>query len=252
MDEMGQNGAHPPAGEQDTHRPLWRRVVSAPEGKILAVGVAVLFWYITIVAFTWLYSPELCGKLAHMTLMHIVAGRAGGMTAGIQAGLPNGIIVVANMAIETFLVLLFYPLFVFSYQRLFVIPPLEETIRRAHEAAQAHQRTIMKFGIPGLLLFVWFPFWMTGPIVGCVIGFLIGLRPAVNLSVVLIGTYLAIFCWSLILQRFYDAIEPGPYVFFFIVAAILLVAVAIHVRFAFFHHRSSSGEAGGDDSAASP
>jgi uncharacterized membrane protein len=253
MAENEYRGTEPEAAEDQDRRPIWRRVLAAPEGKVLAAGMVVLVWYVTTIAFTWLYSPEFCRKLAHMTVMHIVAGRAGGMTAGMQAGLPNGVIVVANMAIETFLVLLFYPLFVFSYQRLFVIEPLEDTIRRAREVAQMHQRTIMKFGIPGLLLFVWFPFWMTGPLVGCVIGFLIGLRPIVNLLVVLMGTYLAIFCWSVLLQRFYDALEPlGPYVPFAIVATILLVAVAIHIRYAFFHHRKDADEADGNDSAAGP
>jgi uncharacterized membrane protein len=243
-------------GEQD-RRPVWRRVLAAPEGKVLAAGVVVLLWYVTTVAFTWLLSPEFCRSLVNMTVAHLLGGRAAGMSIGYGSNLSRGVVIVANMAIETFLVLLFYPLFVFSYQRLFVIEPLEDAIRRAREAAQTHQRTILKFGVPGLLLFVWFPFWMTGPLVGCVIGFLIGLHPVVNLIVVLLGTYLAIFCWGVILHRFYEWVAPwGPYVPFAIVATILLVAVAIHVRYAFFHRRSDDGDgpgegAAGGDAAAS-
>jgi len=141
------------------------------------------------------------------------------------------------MAIESYLVLLFFPLFVFSYRRLIVIKPLEDALERARRAARAHERTVMKFGVPGLLLFVWFPFWMTGPLVGSVIGFLIGLRPLVNLAVVLSGTYLAIFCWGLILQRVHERLEAlGPYVPFAFVGFIVLVAVSIHIRYAFSKH----------------
>jgi uncharacterized membrane protein len=251
MVESEDRGVGPQAEDEQDRRPVWRRVLGAPEGKVLAAGVVVLVWYVTTVGFTWLLSPELCHSLVNMTVAHLLGGRAAGMSMGYGSDLSRGVVIVANMAIETFLVLLFYPLFVFSYQRLFVIEPLEDAIRRAREAAEAHQRTILKFGIPGLLLFVWFPFWMTGPLVGCVIGFLIGLRPGVNLVVVLLGTYLAIFCWGIILHRFYERIAPlGPYVPFVIVATILLVAVAIHVRYAFFLHRSDPEEAAEDDSAA--
>ena len=125
--------------------------------------------------------------------------------------------------------------YVFSYRSLIVIEPLKETIARARRAAETHQRTIMKYGVPGLLLFVWFPFWMTGPLVGSIIGFLIGLRPWVNMCVVLAGTYVAIVCWGLVLQRVHRLLASvGPYVPVVFVAAILLAAVSIHIRYAFW------------------
>jgi uncharacterized membrane protein len=157
-------------------------------------------------------------------------------------------VVVANMAIETALVLVFYPLFVFSYRRLFVIKPLEETMARIRRGAEARQGAIMKFGIPGLLLFVWFPFWMTGPLVGSVIGFLIGLRTWVNLGTVLVGTWVAILCWGVLLRRMHDALERlGYYVPFVFVAFLLLVAVSIHIRHAFARHARRDDEPGPKD-----
>jgi hypothetical protein len=94
----------------------------------------------------------------------------------------------------------------------------------------------VKWGIPGLLIFVWFPFWMTGPVVGCIIGFLIGMRPWVNLTVVLLGTYLAIVSWGLVLNQIYEELAKiGPYVPFVFVGIILLLAIAVHVRHALGH-----------------
>jgi uncharacterized membrane protein len=215
----------------------WQRVIARPEGKFLLAGVAALILYMTLIGLTRLHSADLCHNLLLMTGTHIVGGRAAGMSSGYAHGLSGWVIVTANMAIETFMVLLFYPLFVFSYDRLIVIKPLEESLARARHAAKAHERTALKLGIPGLLLFVWFPFWMTGPLVGSVIGFLIGLRPWVNLSVVLAGTYLAIFCWGVILRRIHDSLAAlGPYVPFAFVALILLLAVSIHIRHAFSRH----------------
>jgi uncharacterized membrane protein len=216
---------------------LLGRLVATTEGKVFILGVVVTVWYATVVGFAWMQSPALGHSLTTLTTAHVLGGRAAGMSAGYAGNLSRGVVILANMAIETFLVLLFYPMFVFSYRRFIVIKPLEDTITRARRAAEARQRSIMKFGIPGLILFVWFPFWMTGPLVGCVIGFLIGLRTWVNLLVVLLGTYLAIFCWGLVMEKVHHRLDAlGPYVPFVFVAVIVLVAVSIHIRYAVSHH----------------
>lgn len=43
-----------------------------------------------------------------------------------------------------------------------------------------------------MFLFVVIALWMTGPVVGAIIGVLIGLRPAVNVAVVLTATALSL------------------------------------------------------------
>ncbi len=68
-----------------------------------------------------------------------------------------------------------------------------------HEAAALRGGMVRKFGIAGLIVFV--PFWMTGPVVGSIIGFLIGLRPWVNLALVLTTAYVAIGLWALLLNE---------------------------------------------------
>ncbi len=228
------NGSAPGEGAEGLKRPIWRRVLSAPEGKVLVAGVVLFFLYLCAVGLTRLRSPELFHSLWTMTTTHILAGRAAGMSWGYMHGLERWVVIVANMAIETFMVLLFYPLFVFSYHKLVIIKPLEDAMARVRNAAEAHQRTIMKFGIPGLLLFVWFPFWMTGPLVGSIIGFFIGLRLLVNLATVLAGTYLAILCWGVLLHRVQGMLERlGYYVPLVFVGFILLLAISIHIRYAF-------------------
>ena len=215
----------------------WRafggRIRSTPEGKILLLGIALACLYLIAVGLTKFRSDGLCHKLLLLTGTHLIGGRAASITFGLANEMNRTIVVLASMAVETIMTLLFFPLFVFSYQKLIVIHPLQDAMARAHRAAERHQATIMKYGIPGLLIFVWFPFWMTGPVVGCVIGFLIGLRPWTNMGVVLVGTWTAIFCWGIVLKRFTDLLEKiGPSIPFLLVGAILLIAVSIRVRYA--------------------
>jgi len=226
---------------------FWRKALSTSEGKVFVAGMAFVACYLAALGLASSMSHELFGSLWTMTGSHVIGGRFAGMLWGYEHQLPHWLVIVANMAIETCLVLLFYPLFVFSYSKLIIIEPLRETMARTQKAAEAHHRTLVKFGVPGLLLFVWFPFWMTGPLIGCVIGFLIGLRPWVNLATVLLGTYFAIFCWGLVLRPLHHMLQRlGPYVPIVFVGLILLIAVSVRIRYAFVRHTHAAG-AGKDD-----
>jgi len=110
------------------------------------------------------------------------------------------------MIIETIQVLVLYPLFVFSWRQLLVINRLKNIFERTQRAAERHKDKVQKYGAIGVFAFVWFPFWMTGPVVGSVIGFLLGLRVWVNMTAVLAGTYVAIFCWALFLRQLHEQV----------------------------------------------
>ncbi len=228
----------------ERQKPRWRRLLALPEGKTLLAGVIVTLLYLTAVGLTAIWSGDLAQGLWGMTGAHVLGGRALGMSWGYAEGMPHWLVMVASMTIETFLVLLFYPLFVFSYNKLIVIEQLRETMERTHRAAEAHRQKLLKFGVPGLLLFVWFPFWLTGPLVGCVIGFLIGLRPLTILAVVLAGTYLAIFSWGFVLEPLNHFLmeRVGYYVPFVLVVLVILVAVSIRIRYAFAHEHASEAK----------
>ena len=229
-----------------------RKLFRTAEGWILAAGLLLACAHMVVLGLAYRRSPALAHSLMSMTGTHILGGRGAAMSWGYVQGLPVWAVIVVNMVIETFLVFLAYPLFVFSYRGLLKAGPLEDALGRARRAAQAHQQTIMKFGIPGLLLFVWFPFWMTGPIVGSVIGFLIGLRPWVNMAVVLSGTYLAIVCWSLLLKQVHESLQRlGPYVPVAFASLIVLAAVGIHVGYA-LSRRGHNGAARNDGPGAPP
>jgi hypothetical protein len=83
-----------------------------------------------------------------------------------------------------------------------------------------------RFGVAGLFVFVFMPFWMTGPVVGAVIGYLLGLPTRTTLAVVLAGTYAAVAVYALFLDQV-DAWTSayGPYAAF--LALVALVALAM-------------------------
>ncbi len=185
---------------------LKRTLLNSPEGRCLLIGVALAFVFTLWLGINLLLSPENSQVLIGMTATQIMFGRFAGIAFGYSMGLGYSTVIPICIIIETILVLIFYPLFVFSWRHLLVIKQLKNIFERIRKVAETRKNTVRRYGIAGLFVFVWFPFWMTGPVVGCIIGFMIGLRIWLNMTVVLSGTYLAIIGWAVFLRQFHDRV----------------------------------------------
>ena len=164
-----------------------------------------------------------------MTATQILFGRASAMAFGYTVGLNPPLVITLNIIIETILVLIFYPLFVFSWQHILVVPFLKNTLGRLHKAAELHKEKVHRYGFWGLLLFVWFPFWMTGPVVGSIIGFLLGFSTPVTIFVVIAGTCAAVFCWAIFVHAIHDKVAVyGPYATFILVLILIVIVLIGH------------------------
>jgi uncharacterized membrane protein len=167
-----------------------------------------------------------------MTAAEIMFGRAFGMAFGYSKGLGHSTVIPICIIIETILVLIFYPLFVFSWRHLLVINWLNNVFERIQTSAEAHKDKVRKYGIIGLFVFVWFPLWMTGPVVGCVIGFLLGLRVWLNITVVLAGTYVAIVGWAFFMRQLDEQVESysshGAMILMVLLIVIVVVGHLLH------------------------
>jgi len=204
-----------------------RRVLSHSEGRVLFAGFSLALIYLAWLGLTFLVSPADFHSFVGMTVTHILFGRAAGIMFGFALDYGYAVVVVVNIAIETILVMLFYPLFVLSLRSLLIIGFMQKFMNRINMAAEANKDNIRRYGIPGLFLFVFIPFWMTGPLVGCAIGFLLGMRPSVNLTVVLGGTYVAIFVWAALLKKLSDRIAEfsvfAPWVLVFLIILVVIL-----------------------------
>ena len=107
-------------------------------------------------------------------------------------------------------------------RKLVEFPRLKRFLERTSAAAERNRDTVRRYGIIGLFVFVWFPFWMTGPVVGSAIGYLLGFPARLTLSVVLAGTYIAMVAWAYLLFGLHTrAAVFGPW------APALIIGLAI-------------------------
>ena len=206
----------------------------------MLVGVALAFIYTFWLGVKLLFSPEESQVLIGMTAIDVVLGRAFCMWFGYSLGLGHRTVIPICIIVETILVLISYPLFVFSWRHLLVINWLKNTFERIQKSAEIHKGKVQRYGIIGLFVFVWFPFWMTGPVVGCVIGFLLGLRVWLNITVVLTGTYVAIFGWAFFLRQLHDRVASySSYAAMVLMALLVIIIIVGHLLHRTLHENKN-------------
>ena len=217
---MSQNNTSRPADKNHFRQAL----LTSSEGHLLLVGISLAASYLAWLGVELLLRPEDFQSYIGITATEIVFGRVASMAFGYSLGLGHVPVILLCIIVETILVLLFYPLFVLIWRQLLVIKWLHKLSDRTRRTAEAHKVFVERYGIIGLFFFVWLPFWMTGPVVGCMIGYLLGLRAWVNIITVLLGTYAAIAGWAFFLHRFQERLSAfGSY------AGLILMTLLITV-----------------------
>ncbi|MBD3271654.1 MAG: hypothetical protein GF384_03845 [Elusimicrobia bacterium] len=206
---------------------LYKHFVVYIEGRIFLYGLALCFAYLCCLGLVSIFKPDLIHILVSMTATNIIFSRAAGMSLGYTMGVDTWIIVTVAIITETMLVLLIYPLFVLSWKHLIVINRLKRSMDKITHIANNKQPVINRYGWIGLCIFVFLPFWMTGPVVGAVIGFFIGLQPVTTVVIVLLSTHISTLGWALLLDNLYDYITVyspyAPIVFFVCILVLVLI-----------------------------
>ena len=198
------------------------------EGKILLIGLMLLALFFILLFFCAIFAPDFVQPFLSITATNVIFGRMAGLSIGIASQMDITLLVAFNLFIESIMVLILYPLFVLSWNKLELISykPLNDFLERSKENAGKYEPLIKRYGIIGLILFVLTPFAMTGPVVGSFVGYLIGLRHRMTLIVVLSSTLMAIIIWVYLIKNFEemlvkysDMIMSG----FFIAATLMLI-----------------------------
>ncbi len=212
----------PDAEEPGLREGLWGR----PEGHILIAGLGLIFMYMLWLGLHWMRSAAYFQKILSLMVTRFITGRPGGVYFGHVLEFDYGTNIGVNVFMDVAVVLLFYPLFVLGIEKIFIFRSSRNLIERIHKTAQTNYKIIKTYGVAGLFLFVLFPLWGTGPVVGCAIGFMMGLRPWFNMGVVLSATLLAVVLWVVILAGLhvklmaYNAYMPAVVIGVFFVIAI--------------------------------
>ncbi len=211
-------------------KPTWRQLLKMTEGRILLIGIASALAGLIVMGLIAFWSPQTSRMMGAMIFTDIVFGMIVSMSIGYANGFGHALVIPVVMWVETVLVLLFYPVFVFSLLKLMEFPRLKHLLDRTHAAAERNRDRVRRYGVPGLFLFVWFPFWMTGPVLGSAVGYLLGFPAWLTLSVVLAGAYVTIAGWAyLVFDLYMRAAVFASWAPLLIIGLIILVMLAVYL-----------------------
>jgi uncharacterized membrane protein len=211
-------------------KPVWSQLLKTTEGRILLLGIAIALAGLIVMGLVAFWSPQASELIGAMSVANLIFGTVVSMSIGYAAGYGHTLVITVNMWVETAVVLLFYPVFVLSMRKLVVFPRLKSYLDRTQSAAERHHDTVRRYGIFGLFMFVWIPFWMTGPLVGSVIGYLLGFPAWLTLSVVIAGTFMTLLSWAYLLFGIYTrAAVFAPWAPVLIIVLIMLVILAVYL-----------------------
>ncbi len=207
------------------------RFIGSIEALIFWIGLCQVALWLVAYVLTALYAPEVFTGMLKQVGAHALGGRLAGIAAGLTAGLGDRLVVAIALATDLTVVATLYPLIIYSYERGARRWFMRGTVQSTIMAAQTGQKRVRRWGIAGIVFFVWFPFYTTGPLVGAVIGYFLRLRAWVTFVAVGVGTLLAIISWTAVsrpLLRWLDGVWKGFAAYVpWIIVAIVLASVAV-------------------------
>jgi uncharacterized membrane protein len=167
----------------------------SPQGPLFLAGCLMVLLWIAAAACLWQLSSPLWGDILTVGFAHLLAGRAISIAQGTQVGLPQWLIVFVATYADVTAMFIFYPLFVYSYEHFLEGHFFQKRMKPMLESAEKNVSRIGPFKAVGVFFFVWLPFWMTGIIVGAILGYLLGLRTWVTITTVILGAFAAVASW---------------------------------------------------------
>jgi len=182
-----------------------KKLVYLIRERLNMIEVKILFLGLVLTALTGIYflyllftDPGLYKVLSSTAIIHIMGGRALGILTCLSADISLFYTILYNFFLEVVIVLIAYGIVVLVMRNIIQPKLFDSAVRKAELTAQSQKTKIKKYGSIGLFLFVMLPFFMTGPVIGAIIGYLLNYRAINNFLIVFSGTLVSIMIYALI------------------------------------------------------
>jgi uncharacterized membrane protein len=212
-----------------SHRSLWFQFMRSPQSRLFIVGSVMTILWVGVAAMMWQLQHPLWDEVLTLGFSHILVGKGMSVAQGHLMGMPDWLIIVLATYCDILSVLVTYPILIFSYENFIERHFFHRQMRNIFKHAEKGMNRFGRFRIVGVFAFVWAPLWMTGIIVGAVLGYLMGLPTWAIMSTVSIGAGASVVCWVFFSERLFAYLGwlnqqlPGR-------ALIGIILIAIMVR----------------------
>ena len=209
--------------EADEGREGW----SHAEARLFVAGCWMLVAWLFGIGVLWRLEDPLWLNTLTLGFTTLFLGRAAAVAQALQAEVSPAWIVFLTTYVDVVTVFVAYPALVLSYRSLFERPFVQRHVTSVFKAAEKGLGRFSHFKVLGVFLFVWFPFWGTGVVVGAVLGYLLNLPVWLNMATVVLGTMTAVSCWVLAYDRLFTWLGGIHEVFPLVSTAVLIAALVV-------------------------
>ena len=197
------------------------------ESGVFVVGSLMLIAWLLAVAALW-YLGRAWDQWVIMGFTELILGRGVAIAKAVEMGMHPGLVIFLATYVDAVTVFLLYPVLVLAYRNLTGGHPVDRRMQGIIESAEKNVARFSQFKVVGIFVFVWLPFFMTGVVVGAVLGYLLGLKTWTNMATVVLGTLSAAVCWLYTYDHLYGWLaqlhSQIPAVF----TAVLIAALVLH------------------------
>jgi uncharacterized membrane protein len=146
-------------------------------------------------ALAWRMGSDRWDDVLTIGFAHVLAGRGISIAQGTYVGLPQWMIVLLATYADVTLMMIIFPLFVYTYENFIESRLMQKRMQPMLSAARKGVGRIGRYKVVGIFFFVWTPLWMTGIIIGAILGYLLGLPTWLTLTTVILGALTAVSSW---------------------------------------------------------
>ncbi len=194
-------------------------------------GLICLVIYLAVLIGIAVAKPEPYAGAWHLVVGNLFLGRAYNITVGLKEGYHRLYLFFQCGLGDIILLLLVYPLLVAGYRRAIEWRFIGPSIANIRATAEKHKHRVERFGAAGLLLFVFFPAWSTGPLVAGVVGYLVGMRTYVVFTSVIVGNFLSVAAWIWLIEWMHRfSASLGYWLPWIVAGSVVSLAVVYRIR----------------------
>lgn len=209
------------------------------EAAIFLAGVAMTAALIAELCLFLAFAPEIGRPLLAAQVVDAFTGKEAGIPVAQAGGVPWWLVAQVSSLQHLATASLVFPLFLHLLHRhhdsanFFM-----RRLRRIEAAAEGHKAFVRRWGPLGVFLFMLVPFLVNGPLVGAILGRLVGIRTRFLILPVIAATVLSSLVWAYsfhTLNRFVERVDPRlPYV---LAGVVVLLVVGLFVLDEVKHRR---------------